>query len=466
MNQSPNPHPNLDIAQENNPGWNYRSSGCLLQRSRFRFLASCSALVAILCGPPRGNTAQARTLGWSSVELLSNEVVSARLVFKQSPSLTDTNWLVLELENHNRQPLELDQVYFQLSTTQKDLASGKTLFTGGLSPALRSFTRTLKPGLNPFYADAQVGTGLPPANGLRIEAAVYGQVWVRGRRRYDVPRDKAFVFDWRYPSPEEITAMGRELKQLLGHHSDLDENFFRIAELLPVSQARDSLTLDDYLPALKATKDWNLRWRLLPHLFAEYSNAPPVLAYYRDAFQKNPQEVDSDASNPAVWNEEFLEPLVRGCEQDKWHYFTSLERHPDAWKNRPEVVARVSAALLKHNPTLKREVGQVPEAELENWAKAVAQAGEVGDLGLIELLKPALEDRRDARIDRGSGGVDEGRVCDRALHAILKLLDGDSWTAFKKAGVTNLSNEADRLKGCDRMIEVLKARLNSLRGKS
>ena len=49
----------------------------------------------------------------------------------------------------------------------------------------------------------------------------------------------------------------------------------------------------------------------------------------------------------------------------------------------------------------------------------------------FSVLKPALEDQRQVRIDYGAGGVNEGRVCDHALFAILEILDEDSWTAFQ-----------------------------------
>ena len=66
------------------------------------------------------------------------------------------------------------------------------------------------------------------------------------------------------------------------------------------------------------------------------------------------------------------------------------------------------------------------------------------------------------RIDYGAGGLDEGRVCDHALFAILEILDEDSWAAFEKAGIKGGSTEEQRLKACDRMIEILKGRLKSL----
>jgi hypothetical protein len=73
-----------------------------------------------------------------------------------------------------------------------------------------------------------------------------------------------------------------------------------------------------------------------------------------------------------------------------------------------------------------------------------------------------LEDERPAWIDYGSGGIGKSRVCDRALFAILSMLDGDSWAAFKKAGIIGWRSEEERLTACNRMITVLTDRLKAL----
>ena len=403
---------------------------------------------------------------WSSVVLWNSDEVSARLFYKASASLADASWLVLELENHTPQPLDFGQTWLSLNSTRKEIPSGKVLATGGGPSGVFSSIKTLPPGRHRYSGDileyASGNLGLPPAKGLQIEVQVDANTQTKGGKRYQTPADKpTFKFEWRYPSAEEMTAMSGVLKRYMAAPADIEKHLPRLSALLMAPQVRDSLTLDDYLPALNAVTDSNTRHLLAPYLFARYSDAPRVLAYYREAFQKHPDVVYWDAASTNVWNEEFLEPLVQGCEQGKWHYFDVLCRHSADWRNKPLEVARVSAALLKHHPILQRDARKIPEAELELWAKAVLEAGDVADPALVELLKPALEDQRPARIDYGAGGVNEGRVCDRALFAILKILDGDSWAAFKKAGITGWSTEEQRMKACDRVLVILKERLKS-----
>lgn len=422
-----------------------------------------ACLIAVICWTPEAKAEEVQTDGWSTAVLWKSDVVSARLLFKPSASLADRHWLALELENHTQKPLEFGQTWINLDMTRKEIPSGEVLTAGGLSGGFPSI-KTLPPGRHRFHGDpfesASGNLGLPPVTGMRVEVQAKVDSEIRGGKRYQTAEDApSFTFEWRYPSAVEMTGMIQEMKQYLSAPGDIDKNLYRTSALLKVPQVLESLTLDDYLPALKASRDSNVRHLLVPHLFVKYADDSRVLAYYREAFQTEPDVVYWDAATVSVWNEEFLEPLVQGCEKDKWHYFAVLSRHSAQWRNRPSYVARVSAALLKHNPILRREVRTIADKELEQWAKAVLEAGVVADPALVELLKPALKDQRQARIDYGAGGRNEGRVCDRALIAILQILDGNSWTAFKEAGITGWRTEKERLEAHDRLIGILTERL-------
>jgi hypothetical protein len=422
-----------------------------------------ACLIAVICWTPEVKADELQTDGWSTAVLWKSDVVSARLLFKPSASLADRHWLALELENHTQKPLEFGQTWINLDMTRMEIPSGEVLTTGGLSGAFPSI-KTLPPGRHRFYGDPLESTtgnlGLPPVTGLRVEVQAKVDSEIRGGKRYSTAKDEpSFTFEWRYPTAAEMTGMIQEMKQYLSAPGDIDKNLNRMSALFKVPQLLESLNLDDYLPALKASRDSNVRHLLVPHLFVKYADDSRVLAYYSEAFQTEPDVVYWDAATVSVWNEEFLEPLVQGCEKDKWHYFDVLSRHSAQWRNRPPYVARVSAALLKHNPILRREVRTIADQELEQWAKAVLQASVVADPALVELLKPALKDQRQARIDYGAGGWNEGRVCDRALIAILQILDGDSWTAFKAAGITGWRTEKERLAAHDRLIGILTERL-------
>lgn len=405
-------------------------------------------------------------VGWKSAVLWKNDVVSARILFKPSASLADKEWLGLEFENHTREPLEFGQTWMNLNMTLKEISSGKVLTTSGLSGTVNSIKK-LPPGRHRFFGDtfqyASANMGLPPVTGLSVNVQANIDTEITAGTRYKTPADGApFTFEWRCPTADEETGMSKELKTYLANQNDSEKRLPRLSALLKSPRVVESLTLEDYLPAIKACRDPNFRRLLVPNLFTKYRDDPHVLAYYREAFQNEPEVVVSDAAASNVWNEEFLEPLIQGCEKNRWYCFSVLKWHASEWRNKPSCVVRISAALLKHYPILQREVRTIPESELELWAKGVVDASGVPDQSLVDLLKPALEDQRPATIDYGAGGKNAGRVCDRALYAILSILDDDWWAAFKDAGIAGWSTEDERRQACDKVISLLNERLKSL----
>lgn len=422
-----------------------------------------ACVLAMSCCPPDG---KAEVDSWSTAVLWNSDVVSARLLFKSSASLADKKWLALELENHTQKTLQVGQTRTNISMTLNETTSSDVLMTRELSGVFSSI-KTLPPGRHRFSGEtfefASFNMGLRPVTVLRVKIQPKVEIEIVGGDRYQTPKETpSFTFGLRNPSETEMTELIQEMKQYLKAPGDLEKNLSRMYALLKMPKVQDGLTLGDYLPALKDSRYSPVRSQLVRNIFAKYADAPEVLAYYREAFQTEPDKVYWDAANYNIWNEEFLEPLVQGCEKGKWLYFDVLSRHTSEWRKRAPYVARVSAALLKHHPILKRQVQTIPDKELSHWATAVLDAGAVADPKLVELLKPALEDKRQARICLGSGGWHEGRACDRALLAIHKILDGDSWAAHKAVGVTGWRTEEERLEAYDQLIVILTERLKSL----
>lgn len=425
-----------------------------------------ACVLAISCCPPDANAGKAEVAGWSTAVLWNSDVVSARLLYKSPTSLADKKWLTLELENHTQKTLQVGHVRTNLNLTLHETTSTDVLMIRELSGVFGSIKR-LPPGRHRFSGEifefASFNMGLCPLTVLYVKIQPQVEIEIVGGDRYQTPKDTpSFRFGLRRPSAAEVTELIQEMKQYLTTPGDLEMNLSRMYALFKIPEVQEGLTLDDYLPALKDSRYSPVRSPLVRHIFARYADAPEVLAYYREAFQTEPDKVYWDAADYNIWNAEFLEPLVQGCEKGKWVYFHVLSRHTSEWRKREPYIARVSAALLKHHPILKRQVQTIPDKELEQWATAVLDAGAVADPKLVELLKPALEDQRQARICLGSGGWNEGRVCDRALLAIHKILDGDSWEVHKALGVTGWRTKQERSEAYDRLIKILRERLKSL----
>jgi hypothetical protein len=422
-----------------------------------------ACVIAICCQINDGAATEPSKDEWNHVVLWKSDILSGRLLFKPIASLADQTWIVLELENHTQQPIELGQTWVSTRPVVNEDGTPKSECALGLSGTMSSITK-VPPGRHRYHGNslqyASADVHCPDKEG-RVDVLVKISTQTRDGRSFETANDTTFFFEWRQPTETQLAAMSDELKKRMRAKEIPFDDHARIVTLLKVPVVVQSLSVDDYLSALKATDHWALRYAFLPHLFAKHAEDPKVVEYYREMFQKNPDFIYNDSIIPVVWNDEFLEPLVRGCEQGKWHYFMGLQQHVPVWRTNEQVVSRISVALLKHHVILRREVKDIPDEELPRWARAVQDAGNVPDLAILKLLRPALDDQRAANIDLGSGGIHEVRVCDRALVAILTILDGDWWAAFKAAGIQGWKTKDERELAYDRVIKNLKTRLES-----
>ncbi len=427
--------------------------------------AMLSCLIAMCCQLTDGAAPIPPQIEWREIFLWKNDRLSARLLFQPTASIADRTWIALELENHTRQPIELGQTWINLSSIPKDDGNAKSECQMSLSGTMPSI-KTVPPGRHRYTGNTlQFASSnmVCPGAAAQVDVLVKISTQTKDGQNFETAKGTNFSFEWRQPTELQLGLMSHELKKHLGSATIPDEDHARIVTLLKTPAVVRSLTVDDYLTALKSTRNWSLRYVLLPHLFARHGADPKVLEYYREMFQQDPDFIYEDSIIPTVWNQEFLEPLINGCEKGKWVYFTGLSRHVPAWRNDNNAVSRISAALLKHHVILRRDLKDILENELEAWARAVTDASSVPDPKIVNLLKPALDDQRHADIDLGSGGIQEARVCDRALVAILTILDGDWWTSFKAAGISGWKTKTERESAHDHVIKILKTRLKAER---
>lgn len=427
-----------------------------------------SCLIAMFCQLPDSSMVEGGApvdpkVEWGQVELWKSDTLSARLLFKPKVSVADKIWFMLELENHTQQPIELGQTWISLRSASKDNGESKSECRMSLSGTMRSI-KSVPPGRHRYDGDtlryAPTNT-VCKVDATRVDVLAEINTKTNSGQSFETAKGTTFSFEWRQPTAEQLRLMSAEFKKHLAAGTTADENYGRGLSLLRVPAVVETLTVDDYLSALKQTRDWVPRHMLLELLFVRHANDPKVLEYYREMFEQDPDFTCQDAMVQNAWNKEFLEPLVQGCEQGYWGCFTGLSRHAPAWRNDYDAVSRVSVVLLNHHAILQRDVKDIPENKLAEWARAVQDASSVPDPKIVDLLKVALDDQRGADIDLGSGGIDHARVCDRAVDAIVKILDGEWWPAFKAAGITGWRTKAERESAYDRMIEILKVRLKS-----
>lgn len=422
-----------------------------------------------------GQGADAPSGQWKSFTILSNQVLSVSLKYMPSASLVNRDYLFVELENRTGKTLNVQQAWLGMParrTDQRTLevaltdVAGGIFFRGELPPGKTKANKlgTSEAGLN--------NLGLPPNEGYHVEITPNVEVMLTDGDLLlsDVTvfsssnTDQTISFEFRYPSPDEMEVLISRFKELLEHPDDEFASGYYFSALAKVPDVQNSVTIEEVLFALES-RGWSTgRGAVMEIAGKRFPEEPRVLSYFVDQLSRD--SGDAFFSFPReVWqNPVFVEPLVKRYERNG-DSSLELQQLRSVWITNQPIVARLSTALLKHHPTLTRDVAELSGADLCDWREAVDDAGAVGNTKFLEWLEPALDDRRILPdcVPQGSSQPRtrwEPRVCDCAARAMLTVLDGDWWLAFKKSGIEGWSTQEADYAAHDRIIADLKRRLS------
>lgn len=388
-------------------------------------------------------------------------------------SLADEDYMFVEFDNHTKKPLDVLQAWLGLPGTRTDRQTQKSVFMSDMTGGV-VYNGILPPGKtranqHGVFECGLVNLGLPPQQGCHVELTPRADVQLVDGTRFSTADDhRTLDFENRFPSPAEIKRMEYHFHEMLNHPDNQFAFGYYFDALIQLPEVMNSVTLEELLSGLKSMS-W-VEGKDAPMTIAgkRFSNDPQVLAYFVDQLSRD----DGDAffSFPReVWqNPIFVEPLVRRYEKNGNDSMELLQLRT-AWVTNKEIVARLSTALLKKHPVLNQNVAGLSSADLYNWSTAVPDAGIIGNTNFLKWLGPALDDRRTipdftSKYDSQPRLPWSPRVCDCALGAILMIVDGDSWSAFKKAGIQGWRTKEQDYAAHDRVIADLKKRLHLIPG--
>ena len=450
----------------------FKAEGRVMSRSFFTITILFLTIVATSLFPASAD--EIDVSDWTSVEIFSNKIFTARCVHKPVASLADKHCVAFEIRNLTDKPLEVSDIWIgaeiTISRGDNDEPLGTTSLGGKFSykqPVPARGRRLMFPG---YVSNSQSSL---PDHWLNVRGKLRYMITLANGKLFETQPDSAqakLEFQWRPTTITEQEAMLREVRSLLKDYEHHQKNYLRIYEIMLVPAVKEKLTVKgDFLPALKKSDDFDVRSLLLNRIFPKHANDSEVIAYYREQFQKNPEAVYWDAHHLEVWNDEFLEPLVSGCEKENWNFFWALCYHKSKWQSDPVLVKRISVAFAKHNPVFfSKKLEELPQDELVKWCSALNQVFYIGDRNLIKPLIPALSIKRVANT-YSTNDLNGKRVCDRAFLAIVRTLDGENnikW--FVEEGfsgeelLTFLYNPEENYDLCDQAIIRLKKRLETV----
>ena len=434
---------------------------------------------------------------WQTSQLGRAGDFAVRIAVKGRSSPADEHWLRLEFVNDGKSPVRVKNASYSIDRQVFDLPAGTAAHSGGLAsgntfdlfPDAWKTTPVspilLPPGVTAVaehpsgYSTALLG--LPPQTGWQVKATARAYVDLADGRRISTPdRGVEVTFVWVYPDEAGLAAMRKRLKALLGQPVNRPYHGYLLSGLLKMPPVAEAVNLEELLAGLRIRKGpFDGRPYLVDHLNAHHPKDPKVVGFYLAALgaadwaaaedllrlpvPRKPRTADQIRPAPGIWDDRFVEPLVRMNEQAADHYpkhryvLTVLNRMYDRWKHDGSVAPRLSAALYKHFPGLKADPGRLDEWGVRSWASQANLLGLTRDPAALALLQPWLEVK--VAIDRGSLPRDmiARRACDVAHNAIRDLLGGGRKIHFYSNAFP--APRQDTIEQRDALIKSLKAEL-------
>jgi hypothetical protein len=399
---------------------------------------------------------------WRTVELLRDGDFAVGLKVKRQATLADTEWLVIEFTNAGSRTLTVPSLFYLINGEQDDPRTGRHVSSGLLASSMEyePYPKpTQRVPLGPVIVKAGKGTrfsggasyvsavqlGVPPRDGWRVRAAIELRLHLSDGRYVHTPSAGVpFEFDWLPPDAAGYKALGERLRTMLAAPERGELFRLQLVRMLEIPEVTREVSREELIRSLSRCSGMGVRVdAIASHLARRYPNDAKMLAYCRERLSAGEALAVFDVICAGFWEPSFTEPLVRLYEADPGRsgVLTILARHQAEWAEGIKASERLSAALLKGEPLLRKAIGEVAAAEFRAWSDAVDRLVLTGDRTAVEHLRPALDDRRkmfnDDTVTKLGNTPTRPRVCDHAAEAILILLDGNidkAWQGAGKAG--------------------------------
>jgi len=379
------------------------------------------------------------------------------LQVKENATPADIGWMRLDFENIGKAHVRIAKARYRIDRETFNLETNEPVNSGGMASgntfdlfpdAWKTTPESpvfLMPGTysvidHPsFYSMALLG--MPDKKGWRVKGVVHLLLKLADGTVLSTPEQGIEIsFNWLYPNKEGFTAMQERLRYLLQNPENYVQHGYVVEALLKVPKVAQSLTVEELLYAIAMRqRPWNGRDALVKFVNQHFSNDPKVTDFYLAALKRGDWWAAGDLNKFAtdVWDDRFIEPLVKMNEQAKSNpnqknVLSVLSRHYSHWKNDPTVAPRLSAALIKCYSVLRAEVNDLDQQQLIYWETPVKLLGMTRDKSAVEMLRPFLGSKaivrtfeHDALLPRLTVPI-PARVCDITYNAIMTILDQEN----------------------------------------
>jgi len=401
------------------------------------------------------------------VEVLRHGNLSVVLVYPESATLADKEWLSIVFRNSGSEKVEIADASYRMEKevwvggqlhSTGSLASGNTY---DLFPHCWKETpiapRFVEPG---FYAvnrhPSRYCSALltsPKDGDFEVKASLHLDLTLPDGTRISSPQKGIpFSFRWEKPDAEGLAAIEKEILTMLDNPEPESASVhgYRLTTLLKAGTF-PSLTPDRLLRAIDRRRDdpWCGRKELIQLYLDTTDDFGPLQDYYWDHMPEGWDSLFDDIAffTDALWRDDFLSPLVKVAtskhhpRQDK--AFWLLSRLWKKWHKHPEIPSALAQSTIQKWERLegKSEEKVAHDNDLYAVNFYIRELGECRDQKLIPILLPYLkwesrhitEDkiRWSIPVHDFKSGADDiilpptFRIRDEAIYAILTIQYGD-----------------------------------------
>ncbi len=437
------------------------------------FLPLCAVLLAL-------SVARAE-----ETEVLRHGNLSVVLVYPESATLADQDWLSIEFRNTGSKKIEIADASYRM---EKEVwVAGELHSTGGLAsgntydlfPHCWEVTpvapRFVEPGVyavtrHPSRYSSALLT-FPSDTDFEVRASFHFRLTLSDNTRISSPQNGIpFSFRWEKLDAEGMAAIEEEILTMLDNPEPESASVhgYRLTALLKVGMF-PSLTPDRLLRAIDLRRDdpWSGRTKIIQLYLDTVEDLNHLQEYYRDHIPEGWPSLFDDIRifADALWRDDFLAPLVNVATSEhhprRGGAFQLLSSLWMKWSKNTEIRSALAQSTIQKWNVLqgKSEEEITQNNHLNALTSFIDELGECRDPNLIPALLPYLEwDARHTAEDKielvmledriGSGAEDfilppTFRVRDEALYAILSIQYGDIKLGLVDLGYRDLVPKRD-----------------------
>lgn len=356
--------------------------------------------------------------GWQCINVGWLDSLAIRLCARNSASLTDEDWLEIQILNTGERPLKVRNAYYRMEAVKRDATTGKAKSSGGMASGntydlfphawntVPASPVLIQPGLyimsnQPSNYSAAL-LGMAPPGGLIVEAQFHLRLELQGQPAFSTPSEGvSFSFVWESVPPSAFDILQTRLSRLLRERPANVTEVYLMKTLLDIELVGDSLNAEQFLSAF-STRGNSLMGRryIVEALGCRFPDHPSVIEFYRSRLREGDQDAIGDlVHEERIWDPALLGPMLEAFERSS-HLGSMngplhiLSRHRDEWPAQAILPDQLSRRVLAKSAFADDPYDNPDPQDMASYVDDTIRAlAMTHDPSMIPCIRPFLDCR-------------------------------------------------------------------------